>query len=168
VAEDARQHAAPGELAEGDVLWVLQDARMGELYAAAFAWSASTGWREHAAAALWPLDEPRRRWGGAVSNESDNETDNETDNAADLARVRACGNAWQACAPAFEGLARVGPFPAPHPQATPSGRALAALARQAWSRGACVDPALALPRYVRDKVAQTTAERQAPSGMMPA
>ncbi|MBH1986782.1 MAG: tRNA (adenosine(37)-N6)-threonylcarbamoyltransferase complex dimerization subunit type 1 TsaB [Burkholderiales bacterium] len=67
VAEDARQQAAPDELTDGDVLWVLQDARMGELYVAAFTWSASTGWREHVAAALWPLDEPRRRWSNAAA-----------------------------------------------------------------------------------------------------
>jgi tRNA threonylcarbamoyladenosine biosynthesis protein TsaB len=39
--------------------------------------------------------------------------------------------------------------------------ALAALARRAWVRGDLLDAALALPRYVRDKVALTTAERQA-------
>ncbi|MBH2017565.1 MAG: tRNA (adenosine(37)-N6)-threonylcarbamoyltransferase complex dimerization subunit type 1 TsaB [Burkholderiales bacterium] len=159
VAEDARQQAAPDELTDGDVLWVLQDARMGELYVAAFTWSASTGWREHVAAALWPLDEPRRRWSDAAAGTG------QAMSAADSAGVRVCGNAWHACAPAFEGLSRVRPL---HPQAAPTGRALATLARRAWSRGECVDPALALPCYVRDKVAQTTAERQAPSGMMPA
>ena len=39
--------------------------------------------------------------------------------------------------------------------------ALLALAEAAWSRGDAVDPALALPLYVRDKVAQTTLERDA-------
>lgn len=39
--------------------------------------------------------------------------------------------------------------------------ALGALALQAWTAGAAVDAALALPLYLRDKVAQTTAERQA-------
>ena len=34
-------------------------------------------------------------------------------------------------------------------------------ARAAQARGAWIDPALALPLYVRDKVAQTTAEREA-------
>ena len=161
VAEDARLQADAGEVADGDVLWVLQDARMGELYVAAFTWSASGGWRVHVPAALWPLSEPRRRWAdkGADMGASPQA------NLAESAPVRVCGNAWQACAAAFEGLDRVRAL---HPQASPSGRALAALARQAWARGECVDPALALPRYVRDKVAQTTAERQAPSGMMPA
>lgn len=45
--------------------------------------------------------------------------------------------------------------------AAPRAGALAALAQRAWARGDTVDVALALPRYVRDKVAQTTAERRA-------
>ena len=47
------------------------------------------------------------------------------------------------------------------PQAVPDGLALAALAQVAWRAGRLLDPALALPLYVRDKVAQTTAERAA-------
>ena len=35
------------------------------------------------------------------------------------------------------------------------------LAQQAWAKGEAIDPAAALPTYVRDKVAQTTAERLA-------
>jgi tRNA threonylcarbamoyladenosine biosynthesis protein TsaB len=46
------------------------------------------------------------------------------------------------------------------PLATPSALALLHLAEQAWADGAAVDPALALPLYVRDNVAQTTAERE--------
>jgi len=45
------------------------------------------------------------------------------------------------------------------PQATPSALALLRLAEQAWADGATVDPALALPLYVRDNVAQTTEQR---------
>jgi tRNA threonylcarbamoyladenosine biosynthesis protein TsaB len=47
------------------------------------------------------------------------------------------------------------------PDARPHGRALATLAQTAWAAGAALDAALALPLYVRDKVAQTTAERTA-------
>jgi tRNA threonylcarbamoyladenosine biosynthesis protein TsaB len=39
------------------------------------------------------------------------------------------------------------------------GAALARLARAAWQRGAAIDAAQALPLYLRDKVALTTAER---------
>jgi len=45
--------------------------------------------------------------------------------------------------------------------AVPSARALLRLAEQGWADGAAVDPALALPLYVRDKVADTEAERAA-------
>ena len=39
--------------------------------------------------------------------------------------------------------------------------ALLRLAASAWQRGEAIDPALALPLYLRDKVALTTAERAA-------
>ena len=47
------------------------------------------------------------------------------------------------------------------PDAAPRGAALLALAEAAWARGERLDAAEALPLYVRDKVALTTAERAA-------
>ena len=47
------------------------------------------------------------------------------------------------------------------PDAWPRARALLPLAQAAWGAGEAVDAALALPLYVRDKVALTTAEREA-------
>ena len=47
------------------------------------------------------------------------------------------------------------------PQTKNRAAALARLARSAWRRGESVDAALALPLYLRDKVASTTAEREA-------
>ena len=47
------------------------------------------------------------------------------------------------------------------PGAMPRASALLPLARQLWAQGGAVDAALALPTYLRDKVAQTTAEREA-------
>jgi tRNA threonylcarbamoyladenosine biosynthesis protein TsaB len=47
------------------------------------------------------------------------------------------------------------------PDARVDAEALLALALSAWRDGAGVDPAEALPLYVRDKVAQTTREREA-------
>jgi tRNA threonylcarbamoyladenosine biosynthesis protein TsaB len=46
-------------------------------------------------------------------------------------------------------------------EAAPHARAMLPLAQALWDRGGAVDAALALPLYVRDKVAQTTAERDA-------
>lgn len=47
------------------------------------------------------------------------------------------------------------------PEATPQAGALIRLAQAAWARGDAIDAALALPVYIRDKVAQTIAEREA-------
>lgn len=47
------------------------------------------------------------------------------------------------------------------PDARADAGSLLALAESAWREGAGVDAALALPLYVRDKVAQTTRERDA-------
>lgn len=139
IAEDARQ-SAPSAWADGDTLWVAQDARMGELYVAVYRWSGSR-WQAEAHPALWAIGVPRERW---------------TDEASGGAGPRVAGNALLAHPAAFDGLTQRS-----WPQAAPRGQALAALARQAWARGELLDAALALPLYVRDKVAQTTAERLA-------
>jgi tRNA threonylcarbamoyladenosine biosynthesis protein TsaB len=47
------------------------------------------------------------------------------------------------------------------PDALPRAAAMLPLARRLWRDGAAVDAAQALPHYVRDKVAQTAAERDA-------
>lgn len=152
VAEDARQ-ASPAALSPGDVLWVLQDARMAELYTAAFAWDGH-GWHATEPARLWPLGEPAERWGAETPG--------------DAPAPRWAGNAGVAYPVE---LAAILPACLPGPSgsgdasrsdpAAPRGAALAALARAAWACGDTLDAALALPRYVRDKVAQTTAERSA-------
>lgn len=140
VAEDARQRASE-PLAAGEDTWVLQDARMGELYVGAFTWDGQR-WQVQTPPALWSLQEPAARWAGQGLG------------------VRVCGNALSACPGAWADLAE-GDTRVLAADAMPRGAALAELARQAWSRGEQVDAALALPRYVRDKVAQTTAERAA-------
>ena len=47
------------------------------------------------------------------------------------------------------------------PDAMPRAAAMLPLARQLWIDGGAVDAAMAVPTYLRDKVAQTTAEREA-------
>lgn len=73
-----------------------------------------------------------------------------------------CGNGF-GCFPELasqlgERLVRVGP------PSLPVGRAVAELGALALQQGRVVDPGLAVPHYVRDKVAQTTAERLAAGG----
>jgi tRNA threonylcarbamoyladenosine biosynthesis protein TsaB len=136
VAEDARQ-SDPQAWSPDQVLWVAQDARMGEMYVAAYRWL-GTHWQALGEPQLWALGVPRERW------------------AVDAGLQRVAGNALLAHPAAFDGLVS-----SSWPQAAPRGAALAALACQAWARRDLLDAALALPLYVRDKVAQTTAERVA-------
>ncbi len=144
VAEDARL-ARPEACAPGQVCWVLQDARMDELYVAAFTWSGQH-WVEREPARLWPLSQGVPPWWLSAAQSAE-------------PPPPWAGNAWQAYPDRLAALL-------PHQwlsdgaqPAAPRGRALASLAQAAWARGDTLDAALALPRYVRDKVAQTTAER---------
>jgi tRNA threonylcarbamoyladenosine biosynthesis protein TsaB len=136
VAEDARLAGAPS-----GTVWAVQDARMGELYVAALRFPDGKDG--------WTMATPPR-----------------------LARPEDMPALLAACpgVPAGNGvplLAAAGvPTGTPDawPGAEPGGAALLSLARAAWAEGRLQDAALALPLYVRDKVAQTTAERAAAGG----
>lgn len=128
------EDAREGELPQR--VWVATDARMDEVYAAHYRYAAG-GWSTLVAPMLTSPELLAERWAGeppeAVAGSA---------LAAFGARLPS-GGARRA------------------PQAAPRAQALMALAQAAWRRGDAVDPALALPLYVRDKVAQTTAEREA-------
>ena len=65
------------------------------------------------------------------------------------------GNAWQAFATRWPAtLSRT------HMHAMPTAQALLRLAPVAFEQGLAVSPEDALPIYIRDKVAQTTQERE--------
>lgn len=117
----------------GEELWVAVDARMGEVYAAHYRYDA-VAWTTLVAPALH-------------------------DPAALLPRVdcQLAGNSLLAHASIWASL----PQQACWPDAAPRAEALLTLAEAAWRRGERLDAAQALPLYVRDKVAQTTAERAA-------
>jgi tRNA threonylcarbamoyladenosine biosynthesis protein TsaB len=66
----------------------------------------------------------------------------------------AAGNAWSVYAGRWPAA-----LMAPQRTALPTAAALVRLAPAAWAAGAAVPPDEALPLYIRDKVAQTTAER---------
>jgi tRNA threonylcarbamoyladenosine biosynthesis protein TsaB len=132
VAEDARaQHGYAAH-----TLWVAMDARMDEAYAGAYVFE-DGGWRTRVDPALWTLPALAAAW---------------------RASPPACvaGNALAAFGERLPvgGALRVA---AVHDRAA----ALSRLARHAWDQGAAIDAALALPLYLRDKVALTTAERAA-------
>lgn len=132
VAEAARQQ---GAVAHGQTLWAATDARMGEVYAACYRFEAAAGWQTLQAPALYAPQALAARL------------------AAEPAAV--AGNAAEVYGELLRPVAQ-----ALWPQAAPHGAALAALARAAWLRGERLDAAEAVPLYVRDKVALTTAERE--------
>ena len=146
VAQDAC--SSQGALAQHDEhpIWVVNDARMGELFAAQYVWSlATTKWQQITPPVLSRLDALCALW----------------TNAPPLAIA---GNALSTMAMEFEQAFTHWPqllVAQQFPQAQVRAQSLALLAEQAWTHGEAIDVALALPLYVRDKVAQTTAERQA-------
>lgn len=124
------------EDAGADDCWVAMDARMDEIYAAHYR-RVDGRWSTLCAPGLLGVEALNRRW-------------------LNDAPVCVAGSALTAFAGRLQ-LAGVRQEPLPRSRAA----ALARLAEAAWHAGAAVDAALALPVYVRDKVAQTTAERDA-------
>jgi len=89
-------------------------------------------------------------------------------NAARLSGLPALADDWQRDPPMAVAGSAIGAFPdalpwppRQWPHERHRARALAALARSAWRRGEGRPPEAAVPVYLRDKVAQTTAEREA-------
>ena len=115
----------------GDDIWVAMDARIGEIYAAHYRW-ADTAWQVVEAPALYRPEVLAAHWGTPAA---------------------VAGTALT------EYAAALGALPRTWPQARSRAAALGALALAAWQRGETQDAAEALPVYVRDKVALTTAER---------
>lgn len=161
VAEDARRQGA-----DARCIWVAQDARMGELYGGVYAYTPA-GWRTLAEPALWTPGPWLSALQAALHGAPPAQTANGANGATGDVRPTACaGNAWlnPAGAQTPTLAAQLTPVREWLPvwdRAQPTGAALLELARQAWSAGQAADAAQALPLYVRDKVALTTAEREA-------
>jgi tRNA threonylcarbamoyladenosine biosynthesis protein TsaB len=134
VAEDARAQGALDDAPDA-LLWVAMDARMDEVYAAAY----------------------RRRGRLGGGGRAAPERPGHLAGPLGAAPLRLAGNA-----PAAFGERL--PLPAgSRVWGTQQDRAGAALrlAREAWGQGRGLPPEQALPVYLRDKVALTTAEREA-------
>jgi len=116
----------------GDDIWVAMDARIGEIYAAHYRW-VDGAWAVVEAPALYAPQALAAHWGQPAA---------------------VAGTALT------EYAAALGDLPRSWPQARSRAAALGALALAAWQRGDTRDAAEALPVYVRDKVALTTAERE--------
>lgn len=139
VAEDARLQAAECDQtvnADAD-WWVAMDARMDEVYAAAYRYTDAAGWQVWVAPQLWTLGALADAWRMAPP-------------------ARVAGSAVSAFADRLPwGDARC------WPHTVDRAAALLRLAEAAWTQGRCQAADQALPLYLRDKVAQTTAERLA-------
>ena len=136
VAEDARQQAEAAGLATSGAWWVAMDARMDEAYAAAY-FHDGHGWQPGRAPQLYTLPALAAAW-------------------AEAPPQRVAGNALAAFSDRLPA-----PGAACWAEVQDRAAALGRLAEAAWGRQALLDPADALPLYLRDKVALTTAERQA-------
>jgi tRNA threonylcarbamoyladenosine biosynthesis protein TsaB len=117
-------------------VWALLDARMDEIYAAHYRY-AEGAWSTQVAPCLTDPAALSLRW------------------LREPPRAVA-GNAL----PVFAGRLPIGAAIA-WPDAAPRAAAMLTLAQASWAAGGAVDAAGALPLYLRDKVAQTTAERDA-------
>ena len=134
VAEDAARHAG---LAPGALVWVAMDARMDEVYAGCYRDDGDAGWVAVVAPALTTPEALHAQW-------------------RDAPPAVVAGSALAAFGERVQtGAARR--LPDEHGRAA----ALGWLAAAGFARGDAVPADQALPVYLRDKVAQTTAEREA-------
>ncbi|MDO5288300.1 MAG: tRNA (adenosine(37)-N6)-threonylcarbamoyltransferase complex dimerization subunit type 1 TsaB [Pseudomonadota bacterium] len=153
VAQAARASHAPQ--AERLHVLALLDARMNEIYSAPWVWQHGQ-WQALAAPRVGPA-------GALAVPQAVPQPDPQPDMAAGAAPAPwlLAGNVFDlpalALPPALAACPRV--------PALPSASALLDLAPALWAAGAAVPPEQALPLYIRDKVAQTTAERLAQGGV---
>jgi len=135
VAEEARVHQALN--AQPLTVLALLDARMDEVYSAAYDWDG-----QH-----WTLRQPLQ-----VGPP-------ERIGVPDAPRVILAGNAFEGYGERLPAGERV--------QALPTASALLRLAPALFAQGQAVPAEQAMPLYIRDKVAQTTAERMAQRNATP-
>lgn len=135
VAEDAALQCF-ADAARCGAIWVAMDARMGEIYAASYRWQGSH-WSTETGPALFTREALEACW-----------------------RIQAPDVVAGSALEAFGGQLDTGKARRV-PQAQSRSTSLARVAQQQWRLGGALDAALALPLYLRDKVALTTAERQA-------
>ena len=149
VAEEAR-YTALADL-QSVQLSALLDARMDEIYTAHFAY-AQGQWTELQAAHLLRPEAVTLPDSALLRAAAGNVFTVYGDRLSGLPAANAAGEAPGLPAP-IQGAPRI--------HALPQATALLRLAPQLLARGLAVPAAQALPTYIRDKVAQTTAERAA-------
>lgn len=134
VAEEARAQRGV------DRVLALLDARMDQVYAAPWVWNEEAGWSLQGEVVVCAPEA--------------------------LRLPPAAGPGWALAGNAFEGYGARLPFPddVPRWEAWPTAGALLRVAPAWLAAGRALPAEQALPLYVRDKVAQTVAERAAASG----
>jgi len=147
VAEDARSMHQPSPASPWQVLALL-DARMGELYAAELCW-AQGRWSALGSERLMAPEQVATCW-------AEMHAPNSGEGVLSAAPAHLVGNAFITYSERMRLPATVSSLCI---NAAPTATALLSLAPALWAEGAAVPAEQALPRYVRDKVAQTTAER---------
>ena len=150
VAEEARfqnaqQHTQNSAQPSEDVqrFFVAMDARMDQVYTAAY--ECKSEWQSQKQVTWQCVQAP------SVNSPEDISVPAEWQDC----EFTTIGNAWQAFAARWPAaLSRT------HMHAMPTAQALLRLAPVAFAQGLAVSPEDALPIYIRDKVAQTTQERE--------
>ena len=145
----AEAHRAQALEHGAHTVWVVQDARMDEVYGAAFRWEGERPghWQTRVAPALYTIDRLNATWARAAWWHS-----------GDGGGVVLAGSALAVMGERLQAAA------APRLGAAAAGDRASALARLAlgmWEDGALLDASFALPVYLRNKVAQTSLERAA-------
>jgi tRNA threonylcarbamoyladenosine biosynthesis protein TsaB len=151
VAEEARvAHALIHAVTATRVLTVM-DARMEQVYVAAYVFSPSAHETATSAGDNQPLS---GTWHCVQAPELQSPDALHWPAEWTADSFLAAGNAWPVYAGRWPAT-----LTAPQVAALPTAAALLRLAPAAWAAGAAVPPEEALPLYIRDKVAQTTDER---------
>ena len=153
LAEEARFLQAEAGLPAPRRIAALLDARMGEMYVAAYRCTDGVLREQQPARLCAPSDLVgwwRSAWADDAVPSSQGNSNSSNDHDSDLL----AGNVFDAYGTQFADL------PGRRQLAWPTARALLRLAPAALAAGAAVGAHQALPLYVRDKVAQTTAERE--------
>lgn len=134
VAEEARDLRVQAGQTDADVtVLALLDARMDEVYSAAYQWQLSS--QRWAVVTDCRVGAPEALvWSGGT--------------------VLLAGNVFEAYGPRLN-------LPGERCKALPTAQALLRLAPSLWAQGLAVLADQAMPLYIRDKVANTTAEREA-------
>ncbi len=181
VAEDARKGEPQMRT------WVAMDARMDQIYAAQYGYERGQ-WTVLDAPTLTSVDELNRVWQGAPPQHlagsalvafadrlecAPRPTITSSAPRGGMSKVAEAHLLMSAPRPAEAGRPPWGSSKVAKPHllvsgsaqhhaaAAPRGAALLALAMMQWEQGAVLDASAAVPRYVRDKVAHTVAERAA-------